>query len=295
MISFGQLYAETQAQVEDFDASSLVLIKRAINQGMRKFGAILNRDWRNREQTFSTVASQTYYQCPEDLIRIKSLTVTNGTTVYPLTEIVDEELWQSMVMRPQTSGMPMYYFVKGNDQFGIYPALSGVFTGTLTYEHSMRDMAADDYTTGTVTMTGGSIAVTGLGTIFSANMVGRVLFVTDGSADGMGYKISAFTGTTNISLENFYGGTTGSGKSYLIGEVPDIPEEYHEALIDYACYRYYRRRRDMTAAKEMLATFEDSLADCKENYSSKTSSQYFRSPRVYSGYVNRGSQDLFIP
>lgn len=294
MLTFQQLYNEAQAQVEDTNADSLVLIKRGINQGMRKFGAILNRDWRNREQTFSTVTSQVFYQCPEDMIRIKSLTVTNGTTVYPLTEIVDEEVWQAFTMRPQSSSWPEYYFVKGNDQFGIYPSPSGAYTATLTYEHSMRDMAADDYTTGSVLVTGASAAVVGTGTTFSANMVGRVLFIIDGSADGMGYKIAGFTDTTHITLENYYGGTTGSGRTYLIGEVPDIPEEYHEALIDYGCYRYYRRRRDIVTAKEMLNTFQASLDDCKENYSSKTSSNYMRMPHISSGYVHR-NQDLSIP
>lgn len=288
MLTFNQIYSETQAQTQDTDTSaSLPVIKRAINQGMRKFGAILAREWRTVDKTFSTVASQQFYQTPEDCIRIKSITITSGTTVYPLTEIASEDEWQQLNIRPSTSNYPMYYYVKGNDQFGIWPtpAASTASAGTLLYEHAMRDMSADDYTTGTVSVTAGSAAVVGSSTTWTANMVGRTLFVTDGSADGMGYKVSAFTDTTHITLENNYGGATGSGKAYSIGEVPDIPEEFHEALVDYALYRYYRYRRDLGTSKEMKSSFDEALLLCQQSYSSKTSSQYVRRPHVSYGYT----------
>lgn len=286
MITYGSLLSEAVAQTQDTSASTSVLLARAINQGARKFGAVLNRDWRLREQTFSTVASQVYFQTPEDCIRVKGVSIAVGSTNYNLTEISDDDTWAALTMRAQTSAAPMYFYVKGSDQFGIYPALSGAYTGTLAYEHSMRDMSQDDYTTGTVTVTNGSAAVVGSGTTWTASMVGRVLFITDGSQDGMGYKISAFTDATHITLENYYGGTTGGAKTYLIGEVPDIPEEFHESLIDYALYRYYRMRRDIPTSKEMKATFDEALLLAQQNYASKTSSSYYRPPRIqYAGYV----------
>lgn len=287
ILTFNQLYVEAQNQTQDVDTTlSLPLIKRAINQGMRKFGATMNRDWRLREQTFSTVASQQFYQMPEDAIRIKTLIVTVGSNAYPVEEIANEDQWQSLNIRVQTGSWPRYFFVKGNDQFGVWPTPAAIYTGTLSYEHSMRDMAQDDYSTGTVSMTNGLATVTGTSTVWTASMVGRTLFVTDGSADGMGYKIASFTDATHLTLENYYAGTTGGSKTYLIGEVPDIPEEFHESLIDYALYRYYRMRRDIPTSKEMKATFDEALLLCQENYSSKTASQYVRSPRTAWGYYN---------
>lgn len=295
MFTFNQIYSEAQAQTQDADTStSLPLIKRAVNQGMRKFAATMSREWRDKEQTFSTVASQQFYQMPEDAIRVKSLTVTVGSVVYPLIEIPDEIQWQDLNIRSQTSSYPRYYYVKGRDQIGIWPTPSGVSTGTLAYEPLMRDLAQDDYTTGTVTMTNGSEIVTGASTIWTANMVGRYLFVTDGSADGLGYKISSFTSSTSIKLENYYAGTTGGAKTYLIGEVPDIPEEYHEALVDYALYRYYRMRRDIPTSKEMKATFDDALALCQQMYSSKTTSQYVRPPRTTWNYRQFSNQNRSV-
>jgi hypothetical protein len=92
------------------------------------------------------------------------------------------------------------------------------------YEARLRDLAQDDYSTGSIAVTQDSTAVVGTGTTFTANMVGRSLKVNDGSPDGIWYKIASFTDATHITLENVYEGNAGSGKSYLIGELPDIPE-----------------------------------------------------------------------
>lgn len=297
MLTFNQIYSEVQSQTQDTDTvGTLPMIKRAINQAMKKFGAILNRDWRNVERTFSTVANQQYYQMPEDSIRIKSLTITVGSIVYPLIEIVDEEYWQELNMRTQKSTVPEYYFVKGNDQYGIWPVPSGINTGTITFEARMRDMTADDYSTGTIQIVSGSAAVVGTTTVFTAAMVGRTLFVdpVNGTGDGSGYKVSSFTDSTHITLENNYAGLSASGQGYLIGQVPDIPDEFHEALIDYAAYRYYRRRRDLATAKDLKAAFDEAILLCQQNYSSKSSSQYFRRPHIRAGYAQY-KRDLTIP
>ena len=289
MLTFNQIYSEVQSQTQDTDTiATLPMIKRAINQGMHKFGAILNRDWRNQERTFSTIASQQYYQMPEDAIRVKSLVVTVGGISYPLTEIVDEGYWQELNRRVQRSTVPEYYYVKGSDQFGIWPIPSSVSTATLTFEWSMRDMTASDYSTGTILVTNGSNAITGTGVTFTYSMVGRTFFVDPdgGTGDGASYKVSAFTDAQHILLENNYAGQTATGQSFLIGQVPDIPDEFHEALIDYAAYRYYRRRRDLQTAKDLKSAFDEAILLCKEMYSSKSSSQYFRAPRRRNRFGN---------
>lgn len=278
MLTFQQLYEEVQEQVQDDSADSLVLIKRALNQGHRKFASVLHRDWRVSYKTFSLVASQQYYQTPEDAVRVKSLTVTRSSIIYPLTEIADEYKWQVLNARTQTSDNPSYFYVRGSDEFGIWPvpATNGTNAGTLAYERKVRDMSQADYTTGTVAITSGSATVEGTGVTFTATMVGRYLRVDDPSGDGMYYKITGFTDADTITLENTYGGSTVSTATYSIGEAPDIPEEFHESLIDYACFRYYLRRRDEGNAKDFKALYEMALEECRENYSSKIQSQYMR-------------------
>lgn len=286
MLTFQDIYTEAQAQAQDTSAASAIVIKRGANQGMHKFMAVLNRDWIDQERTFDVKANQQYYQNPEDAIRIKSVVVTVGSVAYPLDEIATDDDWHALNMRTQTNSFPRFYFVKGSDQYGIWPTPSALLTGggLLTFEGRARDMSQDDYTTGTVTMVNGSAAVVGSSTVFTANMVGRKLQLTDGSPDGIAYTIAAFTDSTHITLENAYGGLGGAGKTYRIGEVPNIPDEFHEALIDYAMYRYYRRRRDWTIAKDMKSTFDEALVLCEQNYSSKSSSQYYRPPHISNGY-----------
>lgn len=295
MMTFQNIYEEVQEQVGDTSAASLVLIKRAINQGAKKFGAVLSREWRNTEKTFSLVASQQFYQLPEDCIRPKSVTVTIGGIAYPLTEVPDEDTWRSLNTDVNTSAIPDYFYVRGNDEIGIWPTPSASIAdaGLVNYERRMRDMSAADYTTGSITVANGSADVTGSGTTFTPQMVGRSLKVTDPNGDGMWYKIASYTSATAITLENFYAGIDGNTLNFIIGELPDVPEEYHENIADWGCYRYYLRRKERSLSKEFGKNFEDAIQDCKGNYSSKTTSQYFRPVKVPRGYVHN-RRDLMV-
>lgn len=294
MLTFNQIYSETQTEVSDTSAASLVLIKRAINQGMRKFGAVLNRDWRVSYKTFGLVADQQYYQMPEDAIRIKNLRFPDSNAAPPI-EVQDEDAWNELNIRTQTGAWADAFFVRGNDEFGLYPIPSTTVAaaGIIGYERRIRDMSVDDYSTGTVAVTNGSQVVTGTGTTFTQAMVGRTLLFTDANGDGMGYKVVEYTSATSIKLENNYGGNTASGMSYILGEVPDIPEEYHESLVDYAMYRYLKRRKDKPGYSDSLNAFKNALAECQSIYSSKSTSNYFRAPRISRGYVHH-NRDLTV-
>lgn len=289
MLSFETLYKDTQEEVQDSDTTSLRLIKKWINTGAKKFGAILNREWRNSIKTFSTVANQQYYPMPQDAIRIKNVTVTIASVKYPLTLIEDEESWNILNMRVQTSSIPEYFYVRGSDEFGMFPipSASVASAGSINYERRMRDMSADDYKTGTIQVVAGTADVVGTGTTFTALMVGRSLKINDPSGDGMWYKISAFTDTTHITLDTVYAGASATGLSYVIGELPDIPEEFHEACEDYACMRYYLRRKDKESAADFKLLFDEALNECKAQYSSKTSSQYVRGNKLRRGYIHQ--------
>lgn len=281
------MYEDAQDQAQDDSAATLILIKRGINQGMQKFGAILNRQWRATERTFSLKADQQYYQMPEDCIRPKSIVVTIGSVEYDLKEVSNGEDWRELNAYSTTerSTIPEKYYVKGGDLFGIYPIPSSDQTdaGLIAFEPRMRRMTAADYTDGTIALTAGSNAVVGTGTTFTAAMVGRVLTLTDGSdQDGIEYKIDSYTDATHITLENYYGGNSGTGLSYKIGEVADIPEEFHEALIDYALYRVFKRRKDRRLSLDSKAAFDEAILLCKESYSSTSTSQYTRA-RIHRG------------
>jgi hypothetical protein len=292
MMTFGQLCNDTQEEAQDFTSATLRLIKRAINQGTQKFGAALRREYKVIERTFSTAASGRYYQMPEDCIRPSTIVITVGGVAYPLTEVADDEAWNRLIADNSTNDIPVFYHVKGADLYGIWPTPSTSNEGVIAYESRMRRMSADDYTTGTLAMTNGSQNIVGAGgATFTAQMVGRKVIVEDsGDQDGRGYEITAFTDSTHISVENFYGGLTGSGKAYRIGEVPDFPEEFHESLIDYGLYRVYKRRKDRGMAKDAKDAFDSAVVECTEAYSSSSSSTYIpprSSLRGSIGYVHQ--------
>jgi hypothetical protein len=121
-----------------------------------------------------------------------------------------------------------------------------------------------------VTVTNGSATITHSGTGFTEDMVGRYFYVTDGS-DGYEYQIVDYTSSSVLTLENVYEGVSGAGREFLIGIVPDIPEEYHDSIIDYCIGRLYLRRSDTKKANEFLARYEAAVNECKEAYSSPTS------------------------
>jgi hypothetical protein len=291
-LTFNQLYTDTQEEAQDDSAATLTLIKRAINQGMQKFGAALNREWRNQRSTFSLVADQQYYQMPEDCIRPKTVVATIGDVDYPLTEEPDDDTWHLLNANSSSerSSIPERFKVEGSDLIGIWPVPSDNVSDavTLRYESRMRKMTQADYTTGSITVANGSAAIVGSGTTFTEAMVGRTLFVEDGGdQDGIAYKIDAFIDATHVTLENYYAGSDGSGKSYRIGIIPDIPEEFHESLIDYALYRVYKRRKDRSLYRDCYVAFNQALEECRENYASSTSSTYTKARRGPSaGYVH---------
>jgi hypothetical protein len=297
MLTFEQIGDEAAAQAKDTSTATRTVIDRAINQGMQKFGAILNREWRNDELTFSTVADQQYYQMPETGIRIKTIVITIGGVSYPLTEISSEDAWNELNRTVETSDTPEFYHCKGADQFGIWPipASSTASAGRIMLEPRMRRMSQDDYTTGTIAVTTDSAAVVGSGTTFTAQMVGRYLIVEDaGDQDGVGYKVITFTDATHLVIENNYAGLTGSGKSYRIGEVPDIPEEFHEALVDYALYRVYKRRKDRGNSKDAKDAFDEAVALCEATYSSMSASQYTRARPIRRPLYRHADRDYMV-
>lgn len=74
-------------------------------------------------------------------------------------------------------------------------------------------LIAQEYNTGTVTVTRGSFTVVGAGTTFTSDMVGRQFRV---GLQTPIYTVAVFTDATHIDLTEPYGGSTISGVTYSI-------------------------------------------------------------------------------
>jgi hypothetical protein len=276
MITYTQLYKEVADNCgfsPTTSSNSLTLAQRHINLALKKFKNASRRYWTRKEVTTNLVANQQYYTFPEDMVRITTVKATSGGLTMPITMIDSEELWNRINLVPSmTVGIPTQGFIRGRNELGLYPIPSTNYTNGLivSYESRQKDMSIEDLTTATLNVTNGSVSiVASSGTPFNQNMVGQWVSITDGS-DGNWYQITAYTDTTHISIENYYQGPTKSAVASIIASVPDIPEDYHQALIDYACYRYFLKRKDVATSADYKSLYQDALKDYKAVYAAKT-------------------------
>lgn len=184
--------------------------------------------------TAATVASQQYYYNPVGLQTVDTASITIGNVQYPLTVIYDQRAWNvlnSLTIQP--TAIPQFIFPRKSD-FGIWPIPQAVYTINFYGFQRDRNLLVDDYVAATVTVTAGSITVTGSGTTFTPAMVGRWFQITDTATPGQGYgyKIASYVSATSITLETYWAGANASGVAYRIGEVPEIPVEA-QALLPY--------------------------------------------------------------
>ncbi len=275
------------------DAPSVVKFTRDINRGGTKFMASLGREYNRKSRVTNLRATIQYYQYPEDALRIGLVIATNGGFRIPLTQVPDEEAWRLMTMTSY-SGQPTHYFVRGFDEIGLYPTPSATVTDGLEIVFEprhpyFRAMDVTNLTSGaTVTVTNGEETVTSVGTPFTSAMVGRGFEVTD-ETDTRWYRIAAFVDTATITLENYYQGASGTLKTFRIGQVMDIPEEFAEGPAHWAINRHYKRRGNSDKAAEALAEYVSMRDEAKEEYSQQTSSQVINASdmtlnRAYSSF-----------
>lgn len=266
------------------DTTNVAAFKRDINAGGTRFMAVLGRPWNRVSRFANQVASQQYYQIPQDALRISEVLFYTGSIWTPLIEVTDENQWRLMNQTIIT-GIATHYFVRGNDEFGLYPVPTGAVSNGLELVFEPRNvlLTESDFTTGSVTVASGSTALVHSATGFTAKMVGQWLQVTDGT-DGNWYKIAAYTDASNLVLENYYQGISESGATFRIGQVMNLPEEFQESPVDYAMHRYYLQRGDRTQAIDFRTLFETSLELCKDLYGQSSSNQIVMSNRIINPY-----------
>lgn len=269
------------------ELSYVTRFKRDINLGATLFLSGLGREYNRKSRFSDMVANQQYYQLPEDGHKLKEIIVNTGNWFIPLDQIPDEHAWRQL-NNTTVTGQPTHYFIKGYDEVGIYPTPSATVTNGIELVFSPRhvEMTQDDYTTGTVSVTNGSQTITGTGTLFTQTMVGQWFQTTDGTDENW-YKVSAFVNGTSLTLENYYQGASGSTKTYRIGQVADLPEEYLDSLSDYAMYKHYARRGSSKVggqAGEFKALFFDALRRAREEYSQTTDNQVISAESEYRVY-----------
>lgn len=218
--------------------ANLELIGNMVNDAHRY---LLEKYFFNESSTtIPTVSQQQFYALPYNYSLLKTITITQGSLKWTPTEIFTREDWDRLNVFPYYSDIPNNFFIY-NGQIGIWP-IPSTSANTLTFNYKIRvpDLSFSDYTTGTVTMSNGSLIVTGSGTGWLANylpVAGSVLNlnlwlkVAAPNGDGNWYQISSIASATSLSLVNLYQGGTKSGATYIIGQMPLLLEDYHDLLV----------------------------------------------------------------
>jgi hypothetical protein len=253
-----------------------------INQGLRLFKNASRRYWTRKEVSAALVANQQYYTFAADIVRGTEVRVNSSGLNFPVNQVDSEAMWNRINIIPaMTINLPMYYFIRGRNEIGLWPIPStNVSAGLIvSYEARLPDMSQADTLLTSVGVTNNSQTVTS-SSAFNTNMVGMSLSVTDGS-DGNWYPIIAVPNTSTLTLENYYQGPTNANVPCTIGSVPDIPEDYQLGLVYFACYNFFLKRKDNDTATMYKALFEDLLTQYKETYAAKTTGQVQQSIEDY--------------
>ena len=191
---------------------------------------------------------------PYDMELVENVSIDIGGTIYTPNPSPNHKHWDELNRNENTSDTPLWWFVH-NNKFGLWPRPST--DGNLIYLNGkirVPDLNIADYTTGNIDIaTNGSTKITGAGSpAWTTPMAGRWLRITHSntaasSGDHEWYEIAAVESTTILYLVRPYGGrslTTGAAASYIISQMPALPEAFHLLPELYAAYRYWLKEND---------------------------------------------------
>jgi len=273
MKSYTILRTDYGIDTKNTSSANLTWGDRQMNDFHKRLLAKADWPFLHRLRTATTVASTTFVSLPYDMDQVESVFVTVGGTRYSPDPAPSRKFWDDLHYSTQTSDIPEYWFIY-NGQIGLWPRPSTA-GNTISINGKIKaiDLSSADYTTGSVTdVTNGDETVTGSGTTWTYPMTGRYLRVTydDGTdaGDGVWYEISSVTNTTTIELVRKYGGTSiaSGSQGYTIGQMPLLPEAFHDLPEIYGAYRYWSKEKDTVRSTEFKSMLADGLTTLFDNY-----------------------------
>ncbi len=229
-----------------------------------------------------TVANQAAYTLPFNNKQVINTTVLIGSVLWQPTEVATKKQFDALNVITFSNDFPQYYYIF-NNQLLLWPTpASSSNTLTINFKRRIRDISASDYTTGTLSVTSAGTTVTGSGTAWKTNMAGRWLNIPltasdTTSGDDEWYQIDTVASATSLTLKNAYQGQTVTGGSYIIGEVPILPEDYQDiplyrALIVYFSSTGSQQPGAADKRAQYQALYDEGYARLDAEFGSKTSS-----------------------
>lgn len=254
-----------------------------INQAYRQICAVRPWYWLEGSSTAVTVADQQAYALPYDYDKMIDVYQTVGAYKYIPREIVSQDDWDRLNQQTSyESNYPIYWHIyAGQILFWPIPSTASQ-TITYNYRKNVVDLSIADYTTGTLS-TAGTTTITGSGTSWNASMIGKYLQVTPTSTaatngDGFWRKITAVASATSLTLDIAYTGSNVTGASYIIGQVPALPEAFQDTPVYKAAEIYFTTIEPEPNRAQMFRQMYDDKFQGLVDDSKKSANTWVRTP-----------------
>lgn len=275
-LSWSDLQTKAQRLAMDSEAETLVQLKQDMNQGYQLFNTKLDRYWSRKQQFTDIIEDQGIYQTPIDCVRIIGMTVSvSDTYQVPIKEVRSEFEWRQITAYPYSSNWPAYYFMIGNDELALWPTPSQNVTNGLRFYYQVQDhdLSVDDILSTTLSqtcsITNGSTTVTSTGSTFTSQLVGLNFQIT-GQTDNSWYEIVEVPTSSTLTLKSAFVAPSVSGANFRVAQLPIYPGQYHDALVDYALWRYFSSKGNENRANSHKVLFDNSVNDAIKEYSSSS-------------------------
>lgn len=218
--------------------------------------------------TAITVGAQQFYPLPPNYSKLKSITITLGNLQWTLDEVLTTLEWNKLNVFPYYADIPANFFIlPGGDhgaQIGIWPIPSTTGnTITFTYKYRVPDLSIADYTTGNVSLTTKTMAVTGGGgatfpVTTNPQLEARWLQIPQTTGDGLWYQVVSVPTSSTMTLYQPYQGTTVSNGTYTLGQMPLLNEDFHDLLVYRPLMIYFSSlNKDIEKAKQFRELYQE--------------------------------------
>lgn len=244
--------------------AAMAIIDKNLNDSINTVCNLQGGKLRFLESTkeMSTVANQETYQIPNGFRKLIDMYFYSGSgsstdTIYSPGMVFDPTKWKTILQyRLGTGDVPYFTYVQ-NTTYKVQPIPAS--TGNLIVLRGrlqIRNLTIADYTTGSVvSVANDGTTVVGTGTVWTSDMVGRYINITETTAanggDGFDYEIASVADSTHLTLVKPYEGTSISAATatYTIGQCSVIPQAYDIAVVYRSTALYWQKEGDLTRAK----------------------------------------------
>lgn len=295
MLTYAEVITEYKHWTKDTTTANDTVGKRRIQQAIEMICAGEDYYWLEQETTFTTVLGQQGYQEPANTRKLLSVKITVGGQDYVVEEYASPQDFDILNLQGTDvdSDYATYYHRRaGRVLLYPVPATNGNVGTFLHLRKPVPMLMTTDYTTGTVAVTNGSTAVVGTTTVWT----GLSATLNENShivIAGIKYKIASITDNTNIVLDKAYQGTTASGLSYKIGDIPIIPSECHDIVWVIPALEYYAVSNEDQSMRTTLTEMKGELeARLMKSTASRVGDNVVRRRTVESRSVNDFPQSI---